>query len=434
MNFVERRARVLEHMGPRAVLVLPSTPAHLRNRDVEHEYRPDSDLMYLSGWHEPHSVLVLACGEDGRAKLTMFVRPRDPARELWEGGRHGLEGARALFGADEASDVAALDASLPELLLDRQRLFYALGHDRAMDERVIAALASARQRARKGRLAPTEIVEPSTVLHELRWIKDEREQRAMQRAVDITAEAFDRALRELRPGAYEYEIEAEIRGTFRRRGSQRAAYHPIVASGDNACVLHHVRNDRRMHGGELVLIDAGAEFDGYAADVTRTLPVDGRFTPAQRAVYDAVLRAQRAAIAAVAPGATLLSVHETAVRSLTESMIALGLLEGPIEARMEAEDYKRYFMHGTSHWLGMDVHDVGRDYLDGQPRPFVPGVALTVEPGLYVGPDDVLAPAELRGIGVRIEDDVLVTTEGARVLTDAIPKDPSVIERLMTRR
>jgi Xaa-Pro aminopeptidase len=433
VNFVERRARVIERIGPCALLLLPSTPTYLRNRDVEHEYRPDSDLMYLSGWHEPHSVLALGPGDEGIAHFTLFVRPKDPAREVWEGGRHGVEGAVDLFGATHAADIASLDDALPELLLGRQRLFYALGHDRTMDERILSALAAARRRARKGRIAPTEIIDPSTVLHELRWIKDLREQHAMQRAADITAEAFGRAMREVRPGAFEYEIEADLRQTFRRRGSLRPAYQPIVASGENACTLHHIRNDRRMRDGELVLIDAGAEFDGYASDVTRTFPVGGRFSPAQRRVYDAVLRAQREALAAVAPGATLLSVHQAAVRSLTGSMIELGLLEGSLDERIEAEDYKRYFMHGTSHWLGMDVHDVGQDYLDGHPRPLVPGVALTVEPGLYIRPDDVLAPAEFRGIGVRIEDDVLVTSEGARVLTEAIPKEPDAIERLMSR-
>ncbi len=430
MNFAERRARVLERIGPHAILLVPSSPTHVRNNDVEHEYRPDSDLYYLTGFREPNAALTLAQGD---APMTLFVRPRDLAREIWDGARVGVDGARAQFGAHASFDVQELDARLVDLMLDRRQLYYALGHDRAMDERVLSALFAARRKARKGKVAPTEIIEPSVVLHELRWRKDEAEIAAMQRAADISAKAFERALATTRPGAYEYEVEAELRGTFRRHGSERCAYEPIVASGPNACTLHYVTNDRRMEDGDLLLIDAGAESGSYASDVTRTFPVNGRFTPAQRRVYDAVLRAQQRAIAAVEPGATLPKVHAAAVRSLTESMVELGLLEGPIDALIEREEHKRYYMHGTSHWLGMDVHDVGREWIDGEPRTFEPGCVLTVEPGLYVRPDDETAPAELRGIGVRIEDDVLVTAEGHRVLTAAIPKEPEVIERRMAR-
>jgi Xaa-Pro aminopeptidase len=430
VNFAERRARVLERIGPRAILLVPSSPTYVRNNDVEHEYRPDSDLYYLTGFREPDAALTLAQGD---APMTLFVRPRDLAREIWDGARVGVDGARAQFGAHASFDVHELDARLVELMLDRRQLYYALGHDRAMDERVLSALFAARRKARKGKVAPTEIIEPSVVLHELRWRKDEAEIAAMQRAADISAKAFERALATTRPGAYEYEVEAELRGTFRRNGSERCAYEPIVASGPNACTLHYVTNDRRMEDGDLLLIDAGAESGSYASDVTRTFPVNGRFTPAQRRVYDAVLRAQKRAIAEVSPGATLPKVHAAAVRSLTESMLELGLLEGPIDELIEREEHKRYYMHGTSHWLGMDVHDVGREWIDGEPRKFEPGCVLTVEPGLYVRPDDETAPAELRGIGVRIEDDVLVTADGHRVLTAAIPKEPDELERRMAR-
>ncbi len=428
MNFAERRARAMERMGPQSVLLLPSTPTYIRNNDVEHEYRPDSDLYYLTGFREPSSLVALVPGH-AEHPFVVYLRARDPARELWDGARVGLDGARTMFGADASRDIGDIDSTLADLLLDRRRLYYALGRDRAMDDRVLAALANARRRARRGRIAPTEIVEPSTILHELRWHKDEAELAAMQRAADISAEAFERAFAMRQPGLYEYEIEAELRGCFRRLGSERPAYEPIVASGPNACTLHYVQNDRRMESGDLVLVDAGAESGGYASDVTRTFPVNGRFSPAQRRVYDAVLRAQIAAIAAVRPGSTLTEVHKVAVRSLTESMVELGLLEGSVDELIEREDYKRYYMHGTSHWLGMDVHDVGREWIDGAPRALEPGCALTVEPGLYIRADDGAAPAEYRGIGVRIEDDVVVTSNEPYVLTAKIPKEPSALER-----
>jgi Xaa-Pro aminopeptidase len=413
-------------------LLLPSAPKYIRNNDVEHEYRPDSDLYYLSGFREPSALAVLAPGHPEHP-FVLYLRPRDPARELWDGPRVGLDGARDRFGADAARDIAELDATLADLLLDRQRLYYAIGRDRAMDDKVLSALASARRRARKGRIAPTEIVEPSTIVHELRWSKDDVELAMMQRAAEISARAFERAMHAARPGAYEYEVEAELRATFRRLGSERAAYEPIVASGPNACTLHYVSNERRIEEGELLLIDAGAEFGGYASDVTRTFPVSGRFSPAQRRVYEAVLRAQLTAIDAVRPGSTMVDVHQRAVRSLTESMVELGLLEGSVDELIEREDFKQYYMHGTSHWLGMDVHDVGRDWVDGHPRPLEPGAVLTVEPGLYVREDDERAPAELRGIGVRIEDDVVVTDGAPRVLTAMIPKSVEELERRLAR-
>jgi len=430
VKYAERRARVLDRIGPRAILLLPAAPTFIRNNDVEHEYRPDSDFHYLTGFVEPGSLLVLAQGE---APFTMFVRPRDLAREIWDGARVGLDGARSLFGADASFDVAELDARLSDLLLDHNQLYYAIGRDRSMDERVLSALSAARRRARKGRVAPTEIIEPSTVLHEMRWLKDEAEVATMQRAADISKRAFDRVLDVLRPAMHEYEIEAELRAAFRRNGSERCAYEPIVASGHNSCTLHYVTNDRRMEDGELLLIDAGAEYQCYASDVTRTFPINGRFTAAQRLVYDAVLSAQKAAINAVRPGVSLVDVHAVAVRSLTQSMVELRLLEGSIDELIEKEEFKRYYMHGTSHWLGMDVHDVGREWVDGQPREFAPGCVLTVEPGLYVRADDERAPAELRGIGVRIEDDVLVTAQGCRVLTAEITKEPDEIERRLAR-
>lgn len=414
-------------------MLLPSAPTYIRNNDVEHEYRADSDLYYLSGFAEPGALMALYSEHDSH-RFVLFVRPRDPAREIWDGPRAGVEGALADYGADHAADVATLGETLYELLMDRQRIYYAIGRDRAMDEVVLRALHEARRRARRGRTAPTEMVEPSTLVHELRWKKSDDEIAHMERGAAITAEGFVRAMEVAKPGAFEFEVEAALRGTFRRRGAERCAYEPIVASGPNACVLHHIRNDREMRDGDLLLIDAGAEVGGYACDVTRTFPVNGAFSEGQRALYDAVLSAQREAIASVRPGASLVSVHQVAVRALTASMIALGLLEGSLEERLADESYKRYYMHGTSHWLGMDVHDVGMDWLDGEPRKFEPGCVLTVEPGIYVPVSDDRAPAALRGIGIRIEDDVLVTRDGARVLTAAIEKDPDALERLLKAR
>lgn len=421
----ERRARALAGMGS-GVLVVFSAPTAIRNNDVEHEYRQDSDFFYLTGFDEPESVLVLSTVHPDRYAL--FVRPRDPERETWDGARAGVDGAKADFGAAVAFPVGELDQRLPDWLENAERLFYRLGQERAEDDRVLGAIARTRPRARRGSSFPVEIIDPATVLHEMRRLKAAPEIEAMQRAIDITREAHLGAMAAVRPGMHEYEIEALLRSAFRGRGSERPAYAPIVGSGPNATVLHYHRNDRRMEDGDLLLVDAGAEYGYYAADVTRTFPVGGKFSAPQRAIYELVLAAQEASIAATRPGATFDDVHQASVRVLAAGLLELGLVEGPLDKVLSEERFKRYYMHKTSHYLGMDVHDVGRYFDAGKHRPLEVGVVLTVEPGLYVPVNDEAASPEFRGIGVRIEDDVWVTDEGCRVLSEAIPKRAADVE------
>lgn len=414
------------------VLVLPSTPVAIRNNDVEHEFRQDSDLYYLTGFDEPESVLVMTT-EHAEHRVVLFVRPRDPERETWDGPRAGVDGAKERFGADAAFPVAELDKRLPDYLKDVRRLHYRLGADRAFDDRVLDAIDNVRGRARAGVTPPREIVDPSLILHEMRLRKSDAEIEVMLRAAAITREAHARAMQFARPGRYEYEVEAELLRVFRARGAERPAYGSIVGSGRNATVLHHRRNDRRMGDGELLLIDAGAEYGYYACDVTRTFPIAGKFSAEQRAVYQLVLDAQLAAIDAVRPGATLPGIHALAVQVLVRGLIALGILEGPEDVAIEKETYKPYYMHRTSHWLGMDVHDVGDYQVDKNPRPLEPGFVLTIEPGLYFAPSTP-CDAKWHDIGVRIEDDVLVTQDGHRVLTDGIPKTVEELERILGAR
>jgi Xaa-Pro aminopeptidase len=430
-ELAQRRARFLKEMGGGLALI-PSAPTAIRNNDVEHDYRQDSDLFYLTGFDEPDSVLLLR-DPPHEAGMVMFVRPRDPERETWDGPRAGVDGAREQFGADAAHPIAELAKKLPDYLSNVNRLHYRVGDNRAFDEKVFAALREVRGRARKGVTPPREIVDTGAILHEMRLRKSPDELATMRKAAAITAEAHGRAFEIAKPGVYEYEVEAELLRVFRSHGAERPAYGSIVASGPNATVLHHRRNDRRMEQSDLLLIDAGAEYGYLASDVTRTFPVSGRFTEAQRAIYDVVLAAQHAAIEAVRPGATFMAPHERALEVLTEGMIELGLIEGPTKDAIKDERYKPYYMHRTSHWLGMDVHDVGDYHVDGKSRPLEPGMVLTIEPGLYVSVN-AECDAKWRGIGVRIEDDVAVTEDGCEVITAAIPKAPDELERLLAAR
>lgn len=429
-EFAARRARVLTAIGP-GLLIVPAAPVHLRNNDVEHEYRQDSDLYYLSGFDEQESVLVLS-GASEQA-FTLFVRPRDPEREVWDGARAGVEGAVQRFGADVAFPVAELAAKLPELMRNVTRLYYALGRDRGFDQLVLDAVAQARRRARTGGTWPIEIVDPTVVLHELRLLKSDAEIALMQRAAEITREGHVAAMASCRPGMYEYEIEALLRRIFRERGAERQAYSPIVGSGPNATVLHHRRNDRRMCEGELLLIDAGCEYEYYAADVTRTFPVSGTFSASQRSIYEIVLAAQLASIDATRPGATLDEIHQASVRCITSGLVELGIIEGPVDQAIQEQRYKPYYMHKTSHYLGMDVHDVGPYFVGDKPRPLSPGVVITIEPGIYIAESATKVAPQFRGIGIRIEDDVLVTDSGHRVLTAGIPKTVEEVERACAR-
>jgi Xaa-Pro aminopeptidase len=430
-EFGDRREQFRSAMG-HGVALFPSTPVAIRNNDVEHEFRQDSDLYYLTGFDEPESLLLLTT-DHAEHRTVLFVRPRDPERETWDGPRAGIEGAIARFGADAAFPISELSKRLPEYLKDVRRLHYRFGADRKFDATVLAAIDAVRAKARLGISAPREIVDPTTVLHEMRLRKSAAEIETMLRAAEITAEAHARAMQTARPGAYEYEVEAELLRVFRAHGAERPAYGSIVGSGPNATVLHHRRNDRQIREGELLLIDAGAEFQYYACDVTRTFPVSGRFSPEQRALYQVVLDAQLAAIAAVRPGVSVPDVHAEAVKVLVRGLIAHGLIEGPESQAIESEAYKPYYMHRTSHWLGMDVHDVGDYFVDKRPRPLELGFVLTVEPGLYVAPGSA-CDARWHGIGIRVEDDVLVTAGGGRVLTEAIPKTIDDLERSLAAR
>jgi Xaa-Pro aminopeptidase len=424
--FAGRRRRVLEAID--GVAIIPSAPVAIRNNDVEHEYRQDSDLYYLTGFDEPEAVLLLSTAHpDHRA--VMFVRARDPEREVWDGARAGVDGAKQRCAIDAAYPIAELGTKLHEYLAGAKNLYYELGKKKSLDDRVLGAVTQARARGRTPKAWPTTIVHPEKIWHEMRLFKDDEELGHMRRAAAITAEAHVGAMARAAPGRHEYEIEALLREVFRRNGSDRPAYTPIVGSGPNATVLHYHANSRKLEDGDLLLVDAGCEYGYYAADVTRTFPVGDHFTEPQRRVYEVVLEAQLAAIEEAKPGATIESVHEVSLRRLVEGMVRIGLLTGDVDELIREEKYKRYFMHRTSHWLGMDVHDVGAYFIDGKPRPFAAGMVLTVEPGIYVTADDNQAPAEYRGIGVRIEDDVLITAAGREVLSDAVPKSVKDVER-----
>jgi Xaa-Pro aminopeptidase len=430
--FAMRRAAVLDAIGAKgedAVAVLPAAPVYPRNNDVDHDYRQDSDLYYLTGFVEPDSVLVLSAR--GR-KTTLFVRTRDPEREIWDGPRAGVEGAKATFGADEAFPIKDLDEGLPKLFENVSRVYYRLGRNRTFDDTLLRAIDKTRGRFRSGVFWPTEVIDPAEVVHEMRMFKATSDLDAMKNAVAITGEAHMRAMRTAKPGMHEYEVEALLLETFRRRGSERPAYGSIVGSGSNATVLHYRANNRKIGDHDLLLIDAGCEYDYFASDVTRTFPVSGKFTKEQQAIYELVLEAQDAGIAASRPGATLEEVHNQSVRILTAGLVRLGLLSGSVDEIIEKEGYKPFYMHRTSHWLGMDVHDVGAYFVGGKPRPLEPGMVLTVEPGIYIAPDyDKVAP-EWRGIGVRIEDDILVTDGAPTNLTGSIPKSVADVERACT--
>ena len=427
--YLKRRRAFVETVvksGEDAVCVLPAAPVFTRNNDVEHEYRQDSDLFYLTGFAEPGTVVVLDAKE---GKSTWFVRPRDKDRETWDGPRFGVDGVKEHFGADEAFTIDKLAEELPKLLGNRRRLYYRLGVNRAMDDKVLEAVDRARARARLGLTFPIEIVDPGSVIHEMRLFKASEDLEAMRRAADITAQAHLAAIARTKPGMHEYQVEALLLETFRAHGSERPAYGSIVGSGANATILHYRANNRRMNDGELLLIDAGCEYDYYAADVTRTFPVGGTFSKEQEAIYDLVLEAQEAGIRKARPGATLEDVHGACVDVITRGLVRLGLLQGDAEQLVKDEAYKPFFMHKTSHWLGMDVHDVGSYHAGGRARPLEPGMVLTVEPGIYIAADYDKVPASFRGIGVRIEDDIAVTDGDPENLTQAIPKTVADLKR-----
>jgi Xaa-Pro aminopeptidase len=425
--FRSRRAALLEKMGA-GIAILPTAPERIRNRDSDYLYRFDSYFYYLAGFPEPEAVLVLLAG--AAPKSILFCREKHPERELWEGVRYGPDGARKAFGFDEAHPVGALDEVLPKVMANQPTLFYAPGLDPGWDARILRWLNEVRAQVRTGVTAPAEIRDLRVPLDEMRLVKDAHEIATMRRAAAISAGAHVRAMRATRPGAMEYEIEAELLYEFRRHGAQFPAYWPIVAGGANACVLHYRDNSQRLADGDLLLIDAGCELDGYASDITRTFPVNGRFSGAQRDIYDLVLAAQTAAIAEVKPGTAWNAPHDAAVRVLAQGFVDLGLCTGPLDTVLEKELYKQFYMHRTGHWLGLDVHDAG-DYKErGEWKPLVPGMTLTVEPGCYIRPADGV-PEHFWNTGVRIEDDALVTAIGCEIVTADAPKRMDDIEALM---
>jgi Xaa-Pro aminopeptidase len=428
--YQRRRARLAAAMQE-GVAVVPTAPERARNRDAHYPYRFDSYFYYLTGFREPAAALVIVAGAE--PKSILFCRDKDPERENWDGFRHGPEAARDAFGFDDAHSITRLDALMPELIADRDVLYCHLGADPAWDARVMDWINQVRGRARSGVTAPGTVRDVHALLDEMRLIKGPEELAVMRRAAAITTGAHRRAMRAARPGRAEYEIEAELLHEFRRHGAQAPAYTPIVASGERACVLHYVQNDGVLRDGELLLIDAGCELDGYATDLTRTFPVSGRFSGPQREICELVLAAQAAAIATVKPGAPWDAPHHAAVNVLAQGLIDLKLLSGGLAEVVETEAYKKFYMHRTGHWLGLDVHDAGDYKSRGNWRALAPGMVLTVEPGCYIRPGEGV-PAHLAGIGVRIEDDVLVTGSDAEVLTRDAPKAPADIEAWMGAR
>jgi len=438
----ERREQLMARI-PQGAAIFPAAPAAIRNNDVEHEYRQDTDFYYLTGFEEPHAVAVLV-PDHPEHRFTLFVQPKDREREVWTGWRAGAEGAKRDYGADAAFTIDQLDEELPKLLLaaKAERLYYRFGSDPTFDERLVGWMRRFQRERQRSGIGPTSVIDPADILHEMRLIKSADDLAALRRAVEITCEGHLTALRALRPGMHEYEIEATLRYVFRKQGSPRHGYAPIVAAGANATVLHYVTNNSRIEADDLLLIDAGAEFGYFTGDVTRTWPASGTFSEAQAEVYQVVLDAQLEALKAVRPGATFIEPHDRAVRVLTEGMVRLGLLEGDVDQLIEEGDkyqnqpdtpsgYKKFYMHRTSHWLGMDVHDAGPYKVADEWRKLEPGMVLTIEPGLYVAADLEDVPTRYRGIGVRIEDDVLVTETGCEVLSARVPKTIDEIEGLM---
>jgi Xaa-Pro aminopeptidase len=431
-NFRARRKRLIDAIALGATAILPSAPVAVRSGDVEFVYRQDSDFYYLTGFAEPESVAMLSPGHpDG--EFVMFVRPRDKERETWTGRRAGVEGAMLEYGADKAYVIDELEKVLPRYLEKSDRVHYPLGLNEKMDERVLKLIRWAQSMRPRIGAGPSAIFDPREIIHESRLHKEPAELDAMRHAMAISAEAHRRAMSKARGGMKEWQIEAEVDYAFRSQGATGPSYPSIIASGPNAATLHYINNNREMCAGELILIDAGAEYDFYAADITRTWPINARFTGLQREMYQIVLDAQLKAIETIKPGARFDDPHEAALRVLVDGMRQLGILRGSTDEIIEKADYRRYYMHRTSHWLGMDVHDVGLYRVNGASRVLEPGMVLTVEPGLYIPPGDEEVGDNLRGIGIRVEDDVLVTPDGHEVMTAATPKSIADVEALTAK-
>jgi len=429
-EFSRRRKQLLKMLEPGDIAILPAANMKIRNRDAEYRYRPDSDFYYLTGFPEPEAVAVFIPGRK-HGEYVLFCRERDPVMEMWVGKRAGQEGACEEYGAADSFPISDIDDILPGLMENTERVFYTMGNNAKFDTCVIKWVNTLRDKARSGVHAPGEFVALDHVLHEMRLFKSVSEIRAMRKAAKISVAAHQRAMRAAKPGMHEYQLEAELQYEFTRHGSPSPAYSSIVGGGNNACTLHYIDNRDVLNDGDLVLIDAGAEYDYYAADITRTFPVNGTYSKPQKALYEVVLAAQTAAIEQVKPDNHWNDPHEAAVRAMTEGLVDLGLLKGRVPTLIKNEAYKRFYMHRTGHWLGMDVHDVGDYKLGDEWRVLEKGMTMTVEPGLYIPLGSKGVAKKWQGIGIRIEDDVLVTKDGHDVLTGALASTVDEVEALM---
>ncbi|MFT7235514.1 MAG: Xaa-Pro aminopeptidase [Methylophagaceae bacterium] len=428
-EFAKRRQQLMDIMGPDSIAVLPNADIANRNRDVDYHYRSHSNFHYLSGFDEPESVIVIVPGRP-HGEYLLFCRERDLEKEIWHGYRAGQEGAIEKYGADDSYPISDLDDILPGLLEGREKVYYTMGNIPSFDQRMVGFLNHLRNASRQGKNSPTEIIELEHCLNELRLFKSSAEIKAMRQAAEISAQAHIRAMQFTKPGQWEYQVEAEIIHEFMKNDCRSPAYPSIVGGGENGCILHYIDNNHKLKTNDLLLIDAGAEYDCYAGDITRTFPVNGKFTPAQKTLYSIVLKSQKAAIEAVKPGNHWNQPHEEAIRVLTEGLLEIGLLKGKIEKLIEDQAYREFYMHRTGHWLGMDVHDVGDYKVGGEWRVLEPGMVMTVEPGLYIRDLDHV-PKKWHFTGIRIEDDVLVTKTGHEVLSASAPKEIADIEALM---
>ena len=429
-EFARRRRDLMATLTKNSIAILTAAPEQVRSRDTYFPYRQDSNFFYLTGFHEPEAVLVLI-PKRPQGQFILFCRERDRSREIWDGRRAGPEGAREQYGADDAFPIDDIDEILPGLLEGRDRVYYALGRNRTFDTRLLDWIDGIRARARSGAVPPDEFVDLDHLLHEARLFKTATELKVMRKAGAISARAHCRAMRAARPGLYEYQLQAEIEHAFASEGARHPAYGSIVGGGANACVLHYVENSAPLQDGDLVLIDAGCELEHYAADITRTFPVNGKFSAPQQALYEVVLAAQLAAIEAARAGNHWDEPHRVTVKIITQGLVDLGLLKGNVEDLIARNAYTDFYMHRAGHWLGMDVHDVGDYKVDNAWRLLEPGMVMTVEPGIYVAPDNRKVAKKWRGIGIRIEDDVVITRKGPEVLTAGVPKTVADIERLM---
>jgi len=425
----ENLSKFLELLGDQAALFY-APPHHHRNGDSEYPFRQSSDILYLTGWKDPEMALLLRPSSD--KPVIMFVQPKDPKMEIWTGIRPGLEGAIEDFDASDAFPFSELSKQLPNLLMGFKTLHYRFAEDASMDHKLLKAIGQARRKSKtNGMDIPETFCDPSLILHRQRLYKSEREVQILRKAAEITCEAHTAAMSMTKPGLFEYQLEAKIGQVFRDRGGNGPGYTTIVGGGENAVILHYITNDAELQDGDLVCIDAGCEYGFYTADVTRTWPINGKFTPVQRELYEAVLLAQKHAIDKARPGVRFIEIHNAAVRSLTESMVDLGFLEGEVDQLIADNKFKKWYMHGTSHWLGLDVHDVG-PYVDKSDSMILkPGMVFTIEPGIYIAKDDETVPEKYRGVGIRIEDDILITAEGCENLTASIPKEIEQVEKIV---